>query len=453
MKKQLILFVGLLTLATSCANKTTLIEGHIIGYETFTENSEPAIIPSLNSEQYPLIMDDKGNFKVELEIDEPQYAAAIFIDMLLYRLYIEPGKKYNITIDYTTGKESDIVVSGNNEKENLIINRYYNHYGYLLDSFHQTPLPPTYAQYDALLASETAYFDELMPKTTAYCQMVVGDIIANSTNYFRYVYPYLYLEYYGVVPADADYDAFIGSDSWQKMSTSMAETVNNQIGYLSYAVPNTDMMEVVKLIYKLSPSKTLADNNATAVVKMLLSGQGKGDLHKVYEYYISKCSDDTLKAEISKGYQDVCSALPGSMGAEFEMEDIEGNVFKFSDLKGKITYIDVWATWCGPCCKEIPYLEQLVEKYKNNNKVQFVSISIDDDRGSWEKFITKDKPQWAQYIIENSGESPLCTVYRIEGIPRFLIFDAEGRVVSTNTSRPSDPATITMIDKLLRNTK
>lgn len=102
------------------------------------------------------------------------------------------------------------------------------------------------------------------------------------------------------------------------------------------------------------------------------------------------------------------------------METIDGKQVELSSLlKGKFSYIDVWATWCGPCCAEIPHLERLVEKYKDNDNVQFISISVDADRKAWEnklKKADKDRPYFKRNIIgaviERDGEAlPGATPY------------------------------------------
>lgn len=82
--------------------------------------------------------------------------------------------------------------------------------------------------------------------------------------------------------------------------------------------------------------------------------------------------------------------------------DPEGNPHSLSEFfgKGKSLYIDIWATWCIPCCTEIPYVEKLVEHYKDNPRLQFISISIDHNIDAWHKKLAKDKPQWQQFITD-----------------------------------------------------
>lgn len=122
--------------------------------------------------------------------------------------------------------------------------------------------------------------------------------------------------------------------------------------------------------------------------------------------------------------------MAGKQMPDIELTAPDGKkVMLNSLLEGKLTYIDVWATWCGPCCKEIPHLEQLVEKMKGNAKVQFISISVDGDRDAWHKKIEKDQPAWAQYIVDEANSKELSKALNIQGIPRFFILDADGVVV------------------------
>lgn len=56
----------------------------------------------------------------------------------------------------------------------------------------------------------------------------------------------------------------------------------------------------------------------------------------------------------------------GSVVKDFEMRDRDGNLVKLSDFKGKLVYMDIWATWCGPCVEEIPNMEKLYQHYKDD---------------------------------------------------------------------------------------
>ena len=77
---------------------------------------------------------------------------------------------------------------------------------------------------------------------------------------------------------------------------------------------------------------------------------------------------------------------PGQPAADFAFEDMEGKTVRLSDFRGKYVYVDLWATWCGPCNAEIPHLRKLEERLRGKNIV-FVGISSDSDRDAWAKFV------------------------------------------------------------------
>ncbi len=122
-----------------------------------------------------------------------------------------------------------------------------------------------------------------------------------------------------------------------------------------------------------------------------------------------------------------------------EFTDLDGKVLKSSDFKGKLLYIDFWATWCGPCKQEIPYMEKLVEQFKDDDRVALISISIDTDVKAWEDMVKRDKPQWPQYIAKGSQQSAITTAWGINAIPRFVLVNPDGTINLSNAFRPSDP--------------
>lgn len=112
--------------------------------------------------------------------------------------------------------------------------------------------------------------------------------------------------------------------------------------------------------------------------------------------------------------------------------DPQGNEHRLSEFKGRYVYIDLWASWCGPCNQEIPYLKEL-EKTLGNDQVAFVSISIDEDSNAWKAAIKRHNLSGNQFL----GNETLATLLKVQGIPRFLIYDKEGRLLYPDAPRPS----------------
>lgn len=157
---------------------------------------------------------------------------------------------------------------------------------------------------------------------------------------------------------------------------------------------------------------------------------------------------ENQKAKVFVIEASLATLKPGDQGFEFAFEDNKGGKVAFSDLKGKVLLVDVWATWCGPCRAEFPHLRKLKEEFEGTD-VQVVGISVDE---------AKDKEKWKQMIVDEqlggiqlfaTGWSEITKFYKINGIPRFMVFDRDGRIVTTDAPRPSNPELKALLQKEL----
>ncbi|MDO5977839.1 TlpA family protein disulfide reductase [Flavivirga spongiicola] len=133
-------------------------------------------------------------------------------------------------------------------------------------------------------------------------------------------------------------------------------------------------------------------------------------------------------------------ALKGQESPKFvDYENYAGGTTSLDDLKGKFVYIDVWATWCGPCKAEIPYLKEVEKAYHDKN-IEFVSISVDKaaDQAKWKEMIAEKELGGIQLIADNNFKSGFVQDYKINGIPRFILIDPNGNIVSADAPRPSN---------------
>lgn len=175
------------------------------------------------------------------------------------------------------------------------------------------------------------------------------------------------------------------------------------------------------------------------------SGDTKTFLPKL-ETFAGKDSD--IIAPFKLMVQSKENTKSGKAAPDITLNTVDGKQVQLKSLiNGKFTYIDVWATWCGPCCKEIPFLEKLVEKFKGNDKVQFISISTDQNADAWKNKLNKDKPQWPQYILNIENMKKFFDDWGISGIPRFIMIDADGNIFSPDATRPSEEATAKTIEE------
>lgn len=164
-------------------------------------------------------------------------------------------------------------------------------------------------------------------------------------------------------------------------------------------------------------------------------------------YTTVKKQNEQLVAYFDNAYAQSQIMGVGKPSPKFENYiDIKGGKKSLKDFIGKYVYIDVWATWCGPCIQQIPYLQNLEKDYHNKN-IAFISISTDESQrsgGSWEAAEKK----WRNFVNKRnmsgiqlwSGQDfSFQQAYQINSIPRFILIDPKGNIVDANAPRPSDP--------------
>ena len=140
------------------------------------------------------------------------------------------------------------------------------------------------------------------------------------------------------------------------------------------------------------------------------------------------------------------ATVPGQAFPEgIILQDRNGNVVDFSTFRGKYVYIDMWASWCVPCLREVPVLQQLEKTLKNKN-VAFVSISIDANQEAWKKKM--DEKHMHGHQLWNP-DGTLGKALNVKGIPFFAIYDPEGKLYMHGAPRPSQgPGLVELLEGL-----
>lgn len=124
----------------------------------------------------------------------------------------------------------------------------------------------------------------------------------------------------------------------------------------------------------------------------------------------------------------------GSPFTEIVAKDAAGNDVALSSLtgEGKWVLVDFWATWCGPCREEIPYLKAAYEKYSDKGFTIY-GVSLDNDADAWKKFIVDNGMTWTNVIgIDDSKESPAADAYGIRSIPSNFLIGPDGKIAAKN---------------------
>lgn len=184
---------------------------------------------------------------------------------------------------------------------------------------------------------------------------------------------------------------------------------------------------------------------ANGLMYLISSADRNAELY--YDYLQANSTNSELKKEAADEFAKVQKILAGQPSPLFTYPDINGKAVSLESLKGKLVYIDVWAQWCVPCLNEIPSMKQLVEDYAGKN-IEFVGLSIDkmEDKAKWEAMVKSKDLKGIQVLADNDWRSQFAKDYNVLGIPRFILIDAEGKIIAADAPRPSNPEIRTLID-------
>lgn len=138
----------------------------------------------------------------------------------------------------------------------------------------------------------------------------------------------------------------------------------------------------------------------------------------------------------------------GSKAFNFSLPDQNGKTVTMESLKGKVVLIDFWATWCAPCLYEIPFMQKLEKELEGTDFV-IVGISIDEDKNKekWLKMLKEKNIGGIQLFASGFGE--VAQFYQVTTIPRYMVIDRNGKIVTTSSPRPSNPELKALLEKTL----
>lgn len=176
---------------------------------------------------------------------------------------------------------------------------------------------------------------------------------------------------------------------------------------------------------------------------------GNPDSKELYDKLMEVVTSEKAKKEFVAKLSAIERTKAGNTSPAFDYENVNGSKTSLESLRGKYVYIDVWATWCGPCREEISHLQKMETAY-HGKKIEFVSISADKqkDREKWKKMIADKQMSGTQLIADKDFDSDFIKAYAIDGIPRFILVDPNGKIVNADAPRPSDPELSKLLDSL-----
>ncbi|MBQ6310891.1 MAG: TlpA family protein disulfide reductase [Bacteroidales bacterium] len=158
---------------------------------------------------------------------------------------------------------------------------------------------------------------------------------------------------------------------------------------------------------------------------------------KVYERFaaVPEFANTTLMKNMKKEVEKREALSPGHQAPDFTLNDPDGNPVTFSEVypKNKVTMIDFWASWCGPCRRFNPTLIQIYAKY-NKKGFGIIGVSLDSEKDKWVEAIKKDKLVWQHVSDLQYWNSEAGKLYNISSIPQSYFVDSEGKILLASPS-------------------
>ncbi|TWR24804.1 AhpC/TSA family protein [Mucilaginibacter pallidiroseus] len=171
---------------------------------------------------------------------------------------------------------------------------------------------------------------------------------------------------------------------------------------------------------------------------------------KASEKTINSIKDANLKGNLNSSFKfkedQLMLVQAGQPAPSFNLPSDKGQLYTVEGFKGKVVYIDLWASWCGPCRQEMPNFKKLSESYKGNGNITFVSIAVFDGERDWRKALSVEQPTWLQ-LYDNEGK--VARSYVANAIPKYIIIDKDGKVANFNAPGPGSAEIKTVLDKEL----
>jgi len=140
----------------------------------------------------------------------------------------------------------------------------------------------------------------------------------------------------------------------------------------------------------------------------------------------------------------------GDLAPDFNLQDINGKEVRLSDLRGKVVYIDFWASWCRPCIKSMTYSQRLIQKY-GEDEVVFLYVNMDEKTNLWQDYVaTQDLKGLQLHAKSGNGYlSDIAKLYKVRQLPTFIIIDKNGKISFNKAGSPGNKVISNLIDGLL----
>lgn len=439
--------LSLLLVACSEGEKETEKLGFKIKGKISNPFGEQVIVKMSDEVSDTLLINEKGEVSYTNVIAEPSQIILVHGDGFI-PVYVENDFDLSFAVDAMNFKNS-VVFSGKGAGANNFMVDYAKLDGSLREGLRTTFALPT-AEFTAAVEKQTkdkmALLDKNVDKSklAEFYEFSKRDIEFDGA-YMKYVYPQYFFQLTRQTPTvDSSYYVFMDALDMKNQANAKSRNFINLATSMIHKESITHELKDTNLLAAYEYTKfnfegDIRDALLGEFVYGLINADPYADkTENVYQDYKSLVQKNDDFDIVEKAYQTAASLKPGGLAPDFTFENESGEMVSLSSFKGKMVYIDAWATWCGPCIREIPALKSFIEGNKSDDVV-YMQVSVDQ---------TKDKQKWLSMVAQNevdaiqlftgTDDKGFGKEYMIKSIPRFILIDKDGKIISANAPRPSD---------------
>ena len=403
-----------------------------------------------------------GSFKLNIEQPDANYYT-IVVGKQMLTIYLLPADQFKMTLNGNMPSNNPKFEGSSAAYCNFLVNQKLNdklssQYGRLANlepAAFQTEVDSAIKKMRTFLDVESKKNKFISPFAESE-KLAVDYIYANACLLYKYNFEEAAKIGLPENIAKAAVSGDLNNES-MRFTDQFNGYANNLINYLANAKYDKDANEGYAKYCELKVdevcSRVTSQKNRDVifqtVMPQILQEAGAQDIRKAVEKFNDCCSDAKLKNRVKTALAQYTSLYPGEMAPDAVCFDSTGKTTRLSEHRGKVLYIDTWATWCGPCKREIPELQKLETEFHGKN-VEFISISTDQNLSQWEAFIAKQPMTGLQLHQSENFDESISKLYMVNSIPRFIVIDEEGKIVSADAPRPSSGAQVrTMLNDVL----
>lgn len=418
------------------------------------------------------INNETGNYKFKIDISNAQDVSLEYNNKKL-TVFVSPGDSLFISFDklFDTCQQSDIfnhiTFSGQYADINKTILEYQVFKGD--SSFIPNCKGKSAEQYKAELsnwidnrAKKIAQFAKLKNSSKEFVDWATFDNIYSNANYLIDYMAYLSMNKMHLVGNLFDTSIFPVNNEKALISRQYRVHVN-QYFVFKYFMDSTVQSLISKKEYYLGFKKALNSiiaNEPNGISRDILVNdlfnsclsEDQMSCQKLKNENISCISDRYLRSEFEKHFNSVINQ-PKSIefiSSSNSEDSIIGDLFKDIEarFKGRVIYLDIWATWCSPCRYEFPYSHKLSDLYKGKN-IEFIYVCMNSSKENWENVRKMMKLDGSHYYLNKIQSDVFSTKFRTRGFPTYYLINKKGQLIDKNAPRPSSTNIKDQIDILL----